>query len=445
MTEKEKAKAYDEALEKASAAHKDEDRHLKAILERIFPELKESEDEKIRKEIISILRNAYWTSNKNRFNELVAWLEKQRDKDKLIQELGEYKVKYTQEVLEKYINSMSNKDDERLRKTTIAFLKDFAKQGYENAVECIDWLEKQGEYLENYDEAEKEKADFVGDGFIECHADFLDFKEGNTYWLEYIGDDKYNVRSDNLLCKTYHITPCQLYTVFKKLTWIEKQGKQETLCDKCRKDHPSHSCQDITELGRCAVEHEHKPADKVEPKFHEGDWIIHQGTENIYQVVSIIDNKYQLKYSDNYTVQKCADVDRCARFWDITKDAKDGDVLEFGDHGRLVVGIVSYINKSTGKVDVYCLLENNKFKVGNYYSLDTINPHPASIEKRDTLMRAMADAGYEWDSEKKELKYKLTAFEDAIKDMMDNYRDAIDEDEATAEEVKNVLTIFNTL
>ena len=97
------------------------------------------------KEIISIIRNVYWTSNKNRFNELVAWLEKQRDKDKLIQELGEYKVKYTQEVLEKYVNSMSNKDDERLRKTAIAFLKDFAEQGYENAVECIDWLEKQGE------------------------------------------------------------------------------------------------------------------------------------------------------------------------------------------------------------------------------------------------------------------------------------------------------------
>ena len=38
----EKAKAYDEALKKAIAAHKDEDRHLKATLERIFPELKES-------------------------------------------------------------------------------------------------------------------------------------------------------------------------------------------------------------------------------------------------------------------------------------------------------------------------------------------------------------------------------------------------------------------
>ena len=51
------------------------------IAEEIFPELKESEDEKIRKEIISILRNAYWTSNRNRFNELVAWLEKQGEKE----------------------------------------------------------------------------------------------------------------------------------------------------------------------------------------------------------------------------------------------------------------------------------------------------------------------------------------------------------------------------
>lgn len=139
MTEKEKAKAYDEAIGRPKKLYSN------GIAEEIFPELKENEDEEIRKEIISILRNTYWTSNKNRFNELVAWLEKQRDKDKLIQDLGEYKVKYTQEVLEKYVNSMSNKDDERLRKTAIAFLKDFAEQGYENAVECIDWFEKQGE------------------------------------------------------------------------------------------------------------------------------------------------------------------------------------------------------------------------------------------------------------------------------------------------------------
>ena len=148
MTDKEKAEAYDKALERARAINNEKDVDVESgttICEYIFPELKESEDDKIRKEIISILRNTYWTSNRNRFNELVTWLEKQGDKDKLIQELGKYKVKYTQEVLEKHINSMNNKDDERLRKTTIAFLKDFAEKSYENAVECIDWLEKQGD------------------------------------------------------------------------------------------------------------------------------------------------------------------------------------------------------------------------------------------------------------------------------------------------------------
>lgn len=78
MTEKEKAKAYDEAIERAKKWHNIPNPiYCNIITEKIFPELKESEDEKIRKEIISILRNAYWTSNRNRFNELVAWLEKQ--------------------------------------------------------------------------------------------------------------------------------------------------------------------------------------------------------------------------------------------------------------------------------------------------------------------------------------------------------------------------------
>ena len=144
MIEKEKAEAYNKAIERAKKLYGN------GIAEEIFPELKESDDERIRRWIINDIR--YNMNNeplnnseyKKKAEKAIAWLEKQGDKDKLIQELGEYKVKYTQEILEKYITSMSNKDDERLRKTTIAFLKDFVEKGYENAVECIDWLEKQG-------------------------------------------------------------------------------------------------------------------------------------------------------------------------------------------------------------------------------------------------------------------------------------------------------------
>ena len=55
MTDNEKIKAYDEALKKASAIYKDKDRHLKATLERIFPELKEDDNERIRKNCIHFL------------------------------------------------------------------------------------------------------------------------------------------------------------------------------------------------------------------------------------------------------------------------------------------------------------------------------------------------------------------------------------------------------
>jgi len=142
----EKAKRYDEALEKSKILY--EQGTITESLCYVFPELKESEDENIRKELIKFVKVNI--PNEERY---IAWLEKQSEKDKLIQELGEYKVKYIQETLEKAL-TMNSKDDERLRKTTISFLKEFADKGYENAFECIDWLKKQGDlkYTQKIDE-----------------------------------------------------------------------------------------------------------------------------------------------------------------------------------------------------------------------------------------------------------------------------------------------------
>ena len=59
MTDKEKAKAYDRALEIAKAWCKLDNNDLSNDdLKTPFPELRESEDEKVRKEIISALKNA---------------------------------------------------------------------------------------------------------------------------------------------------------------------------------------------------------------------------------------------------------------------------------------------------------------------------------------------------------------------------------------------------
>lgn len=174
-----KAKHYDKVIERA-IKHRNKDGltlEQYETIDIILPELKESEDEKIREWLINLVKSH------------IEWLE-----DRIKEQLSNGQV-YGKELNE--------------------------------AKDALAWLEKQGETnKEFYEIAEKEKREFVGDGFIKCYANFQDFKEGETYWLEYIGNDNYNVRSDNLLGKTYHITPCQLYTIFKKMTWLERQDEQ---------------------------------------------------------------------------------------------------------------------------------------------------------------------------------------------------------------------------
>ena len=121
----EKAKAYDDLLVKLQEAKVDNkvcNERYCCVIDDIVPELKENEDERIRREIINYIKVS--KPNYNEFKDYsswIDWLEKQSDKDNLIKELGKYKVKYTQEVLEKHINSMSNKDGERLKKDYYCF------------------------------------------------------------------------------------------------------------------------------------------------------------------------------------------------------------------------------------------------------------------------------------------------------------------------------------
>lgn len=76
----EKAQRYDLSLKAALTAYKDEDRHLKATLERIFPELRESEDDKIKKWLISQLKIKSDGTNSEldiMIDKAISWLEKQ--------------------------------------------------------------------------------------------------------------------------------------------------------------------------------------------------------------------------------------------------------------------------------------------------------------------------------------------------------------------------------
>ena len=80
----EKARAYDEALEKAKKELNSCDSFGKGTIENIFPELKEREDDKIRKEIIDYcherLNTVYGAlPNIETIKRWLAWLEKQRE------------------------------------------------------------------------------------------------------------------------------------------------------------------------------------------------------------------------------------------------------------------------------------------------------------------------------------------------------------------------------
>lgn len=172
---------------------------------------------------------------------------------------------------------------------------------------------------------------------------------------------------------------------------------------------------------------EQKSANKTQPKFTIGDWIVHHGTENIYEVVAVIDNQYQLKYGDTYTVQKRADVDRCARLWTIY-DAKPGDVLcDYckADNNSLIsilkkfehvnFGLAKYSDYSS-----YCFItagDKQMFREGTYHHKHDIKP--ATKEQRDLLFQKMKEAGYEWDADKKELK-KIVDEEQIKKNLQDN-------------------------
>ena len=83
MTEKEKAKAYDEAIERAKKWHNASniDKIDSRIIEEIFPELKESDGEKIKNAILNHLKKMWGNCQDNvcgvHVEDAIDWLEKQ--------------------------------------------------------------------------------------------------------------------------------------------------------------------------------------------------------------------------------------------------------------------------------------------------------------------------------------------------------------------------------
>lgn len=81
MTIEEKAKRYDEAIKKLRSLHDNYDTvstliDVKKELENIFPELAESEEERIKEKIIATIYLYYGEPLEEEAKEMIAWLEK---------------------------------------------------------------------------------------------------------------------------------------------------------------------------------------------------------------------------------------------------------------------------------------------------------------------------------------------------------------------------------
>ena len=151
-----------------------------------------------------------------------------------------------------------------------------------------------------------------------------------------------------------------------------------------------------------------KSIDKTEPKFHEGEWVIDkQGI--VHQISNVIENVTNHTYSyDIVGGGYFNDNTEGVRLWTI-EDAKNGDVL-------ICKGNIK--NSNGIKYERICLFNNlnNAFftltKTSNFveeYDIDVNidypdNTVPATKEQKEILFMAMADAGYAFDFEKKELK-----------------------------------------
>lgn len=181
----------------------------------------------------------------------------------------------------------------------------------------------------------------------------------------------------------------------KWIAWIEKQGEQKP-------------------QGKSALEpiKEEKVdnANKVEPKFKVGDWIVWQ--DKCYKV-NYSDCGYELVDQNGLSISlEYENIDENARLWDITKDAKDGDILV--SLSRMHPFIFNgHYDEDTDYVYAYCgisdIIKDDSFYFDKYPDeefkvWDSVeNVRPATRNQRNLLFSKMKDSGYEWDSEKKEL------------------------------------------
>ena len=131
MTQEEKAKAYDEAIKRAKDALNDGtiSNNTIAYLQDVFPELKDSEDERMRKGLIAFLEDIFYFGKNTNFDkwdksdcsDWIVWLEKKREKKQEWSEDDENEFNHIIHIL-----NLAEEEQEI--------------KGYNNLIGTVDWF-----------------------------------------------------------------------------------------------------------------------------------------------------------------------------------------------------------------------------------------------------------------------------------------------------------------
>ena len=431
-------KAYKEALELMKGCIPDGNGFVNIRPCDIFPELRESEDERIRKALIKgfnecLISSSHYPENAVKYwhgiviDDILAWLKKQGDKDKLIEELGEYKAKYIQEVLQKHLEEQKpawSEEGEKIRKALIDFVQQYGDDFYSQVSKgrAIAWLEKQKidprqKYLNALlvadniyqmamnDEMVAEAESKAIDALMKlCITKYLLGKHGeqkpNPYsgasfdynghtWGMCARDNGVEILFDGELKAFLSLEKSFIYPIHSQPELAPKSAKEALF------DYENANIQ------------QKDFAPKIEPKFHKGEWVVSKLDRKARQISEVHCDEYNDYYiveGDEYQIEE---YDRLHHLWSIA-DAKAGDVLS---NGKMIV-IFKHFEEPSYRQHIVAYIgldTNGDIQIADdTWNLGIDKAKPATKEQRDLLFQKMEEAGYKWDSEKKELKLLIT-------------------------------------
>lgn len=353
----------------------DEKHNIEALIT-LIPELKESEEEEIRKEIIQYIKDLNKTGNltSEYSTDWIDWLETQ---DRQMVAKGERK--------NLALSLMDYLDNNRVE--GCMDLSSMECEDLENAVVNSDWGK-----VYHYMRKKLEKQDKRNSNYIHITQEIID----------YINKHKAKFENDNpklgdvWRVKEIHTRPGNPIVELEndKGAWMNL---------------PLHVV-DIDFI-TSNPSSDWKPTDNVKPKIKVGDWVVQRDLSDFYsgdkfaQITNIDDEgNYWLDCGTWITGREI-------RLWTIY-DAKDGDVLVSPYQRGIEDKEEIFIFKCIGNrgyidncIEYYCNVNEGEFYVNKTSYMDTTSSplYPATHEQREFLFKKMKKAGYKWDYEKKQI------------------------------------------